>query len=305
MGCWNATCFLTGLPIFHGQPAMLLFIAAQDDGTWLPTTLPIRGYYDDYGGLEDCETDNAALSLLRQSTFSANREDMPAGRIFDTAGFYARDWEESLKELATAAVRGELSQLVTARNVGTSEWRRARVLMAHPWAWNHLVDAIPDVQDDLLSSVTFRLKTNGALRTKLRDMSNDGPLAESDPTAPGIVRLAKLMAAMDAMRIAFHPANGDGSQDDMSDDWQLQFQKKRFLHAIAIPHRYDEYEQAPFSAAAAWDGEALVTDRNNGAQDYPDLPEGTSPHCLWARMLGKCLDNVLSAMDEATKADEG
>lgn len=305
MGCWNGSCFLTGLPIFAGEPVQLLFIAACADGQWRPATLPIKGYYDDYGGIESAERKTASLDMLKAAKFRVNTGGGHEPEPFDGTGFYNGQWEEGLQRLANHAAREELEMLVPGRNPNTEEWRPAEVLMAHCWAYGHFVSAIGKVQDDLFSSVTFRLAVTGPVRMKLRDMSAWDTVDPGDPCAKAIADLARLMDAMERMRIAFYPMAGKGSQDDMSDDWQLQFQKKRFLHAIAIPHRYDEYEQAPFSAAAAWDGEALVTDRNNGAQDYPDLPADTSPHCLWARMLGRCLDNILAAMDETAREDGG
>lgn len=299
MGCWNETCYLTGLPVFAGEPVQLLFIAASADGQWRPATLPIKGYYDDYGGIESAERRAASLDMLRAARFRINTGGGHEPEPFDNSGLYALDWEKALQELANHAAREELEMLVPGRNPNSEEWRPASVLMAHCWAYSHFVNAIERVQDDLFSSVTFRLETTGPVRMKLRDMSMWDAVDPEDPFAKGIADLARLMAAMAAMRVAFYPTAGKGSQDGMEDGWQLDFQKKRFIRAMAIPHRYDEYEQAPFSAAVAYDENGLMSDRNNSGAEALDLPEKCSPRDLWKRLLGAGLDNLLKAMSEA------
>lgn len=48
MGCWNGTCFFSGLPIIVGDPAVIFPITTDDCSSVL---YPIYGEYDDYGGL--------------------------------------------------------------------------------------------------------------------------------------------------------------------------------------------------------------------------------------------------------------
>lgn len=68
MGCWNGTCFLTNLPILHGDPIVLIPITKLKsaykeghagfcyvDDLYTPASLPIFGEYDDYGGIENME----------------------------------------------------------------------------------------------------------------------------------------------------------------------------------------------------------------------------------------------------------
>lgn len=59
MGCWNATCFISNLPILAGEPCVGFLITATGkmgvtsypDERYRPITPPIEGTYDDYGGL--------------------------------------------------------------------------------------------------------------------------------------------------------------------------------------------------------------------------------------------------------------
>jgi len=66
MGCWNGTCLLSNLPIRAGQRAVAYVIQYNEYGNKTiansgvcysheyakPISLPIRGEYDDYGGIE-------------------------------------------------------------------------------------------------------------------------------------------------------------------------------------------------------------------------------------------------------------
>ncbi len=73
MGCWNATCGLTGLPITDNDPVIAMVIQEErirDDEPcypwemWSPASVIVRGLYDDYGGvhLSDVERHTLALS---------------------------------------------------------------------------------------------------------------------------------------------------------------------------------------------------------------------------------------------------
>lgn len=67
MGVWNATCAISHLPIQEGEACRVLFLAEairshrgsagfhDTEEIWKPVTLPIRGTYDNYGGVVDLE----------------------------------------------------------------------------------------------------------------------------------------------------------------------------------------------------------------------------------------------------------
>lgn len=68
MGCWNATCALSHMPIHYGDEVVVillepnnlnstyLYISGCDDIFKPFTYIPIYGKYDDYGGIYDAET---------------------------------------------------------------------------------------------------------------------------------------------------------------------------------------------------------------------------------------------------------
>lgn len=69
MGCWNETCMLSKLPIFHGEKVKILFLVENPNGSrtdptlqYLPMPLVIEGKYDDYGSA-DIELDLFSTKL--------------------------------------------------------------------------------------------------------------------------------------------------------------------------------------------------------------------------------------------------
>jgi len=64
MGSWSVYCGISQITINAGQQCVLLPIKKNEGEylPWLPATLPIFGTYDDYGGIEDIESnDNTKL----------------------------------------------------------------------------------------------------------------------------------------------------------------------------------------------------------------------------------------------------
>jgi len=85
MGCWNGTDFLTQLPINAGEKVRLVFITEspyKDEeqrnfagycyttGMYFPRGLPIRGEYNDYGGIN-----NIVPSFAHERMVEAFKED--------------------------------------------------------------------------------------------------------------------------------------------------------------------------------------------------------------------------------------
>lgn len=64
MGCWNHTCAITKLPIFRGDPVVVILLVKQTEefrihrthptAYWAPIPYYFEGEYDDYGGVENC-----------------------------------------------------------------------------------------------------------------------------------------------------------------------------------------------------------------------------------------------------------
>jgi hypothetical protein len=67
MGCWNGTCGVTQIALTAGDPVRFILLQEQPSrsdpggfcyhiGDWAPRCIPIKGEYDDYGGVENIET---------------------------------------------------------------------------------------------------------------------------------------------------------------------------------------------------------------------------------------------------------
>lgn len=66
MGCWNATCNISNLPICAGEKVVMIPLYKSTESTsfntcypwdnFVPFAFPLIGDYDDYGGIENVET---------------------------------------------------------------------------------------------------------------------------------------------------------------------------------------------------------------------------------------------------------
>ena len=78
MGCWNATCGLTHLPIMAGEPVVMLMLAGLDttpnqcyyyNADASPFAQPIEGKYNDYGGQENIQMSDETQHMLATHEF--------------------------------------------------------------------------------------------------------------------------------------------------------------------------------------------------------------------------------------------
>lgn len=62
MGCWNASCFLTNLPITYGEQVRVFILHKQKNSelrycyptsSWRPFAFSFKGKYNDYGSIEE------------------------------------------------------------------------------------------------------------------------------------------------------------------------------------------------------------------------------------------------------------
>ena len=86
MGCWNATCNVTNLPIYVGEKVVLIPLAKVKDDcdfnacyptdVFVPFALPLIGEYDDYGAIENVQTtDENKKHLLNDFNYFYGRND--------------------------------------------------------------------------------------------------------------------------------------------------------------------------------------------------------------------------------------
>ncbi len=86
MGCWNATCNVSNLPIFWGDKVVLIplvkvssketkFNPCYPTDNFIPLGFPIFGEYDDYGRLENTYTSAWNEAHLRQFKYYFEERD--------------------------------------------------------------------------------------------------------------------------------------------------------------------------------------------------------------------------------------
>lgn len=86
MGCWNATCNVSNLPIFWGDKVVLIpllkvsstrtqFNPCYPTDNFVPLGFPIFGEYDDYGRLENAYTSAWNEAHLRQFNYYYEERD--------------------------------------------------------------------------------------------------------------------------------------------------------------------------------------------------------------------------------------
>jgi len=113
MGCWNGTCGISQMPILAGQRiwAFLIGVAGYRDNPsssghcystdlGFPMTLPIRGKYNDYGGIESIE-ENYNTELILDIFRDTEGDKFPDIETLlndqverDSYTFYVEDKEE-------------------------------------------------------------------------------------------------------------------------------------------------------------------------------------------------------------------
>ncbi len=80
MGCWNETCYITNLPIFSGDPIVVIPLMKIREGrenphpcevadNYMPIAFPIFGKYNDYGGIEDATTSSENANHIYSMVF--------------------------------------------------------------------------------------------------------------------------------------------------------------------------------------------------------------------------------------------
>ena len=85
MGCWNATCNISHLPIRHSERIVVIPLISTAfpkntntcyvSDNFQQMALPIRGEYNDYGGIENIEISPENEALIRSYEFYKLKDD--------------------------------------------------------------------------------------------------------------------------------------------------------------------------------------------------------------------------------------
>ncbi len=93
MGCWNGTCAITHLPIFHGDEVRVVLLRQghgdiakgfyRPTDMWIPMGIPWKAKYDDYGSVESVQLDGIETEFFREAYtryFTIDREPIFDGK---------------------------------------------------------------------------------------------------------------------------------------------------------------------------------------------------------------------------------
>lgn len=120
MGCWNATCTLSNLPIHSGEKILAIPIAETHyphngnypypDSIYSPIMPPLYGSYDGYGSIENC--DNLTVEVVEGFFQTLKENDVLCGI----------DSDDSLQDMFGLMCRGDVyfQHSVEARKLQTS-----------------------------------------------------------------------------------------------------------------------------------------------------------------------------------------
>lgn len=87
MGCWDITCAISNLPIVEKDPIRWIFLRnplfydgiSKSWASWLPVSVPVKGVYDEYGGIKDYADDRITQfqveCLKKFAVWIGDRED--------------------------------------------------------------------------------------------------------------------------------------------------------------------------------------------------------------------------------------
>lgn len=233
MGCWNATCMLSNLPIYGGDPVACVLIAQREarmdpcygDHVFAPIAPPVFGYYDEYGGLENVRKGTFAIELLRCTEFiPEDPKGEPVGRPADD--------EEFISGLLRHVNDG---LLVKHSSILTHGDERLPVFaaMMHRRLYDMAVASAKLPAQPIEKDITYRTRQmamlqqffraaaapaySGAMSQKeldgvLKLMDYRGPLP-GKLSARETNDLVRLEAWMDTVRIPWYPPANAGSQD--------------------------------------------------------------------------------------------
>lgn len=216
MGYWNETCMLTNLPIHDDEPVVAFLIAArpspefrtEPDDVYAPVSPPIRGRYDDYGGLEEVESEDAVLRAL----LPGGEDESPW--LFRTRAGFARPRLTSLSTALQLAASGQLYVGGETRDPLRRPARRpARLVMLRREFFDMAVAwGAEGIRDP-------RFAAQRALEP-LGDAVARGLVPDEELRA-----LGALVAFMRHHRKSFFPTTGAGSQADVEDRDDIRFHR--------------------------------------------------------------------------------
>lgn len=189
MGCWNKTCGLTRLPIFHGEDTYVFVIEQNNDPTsrcdthalWQPFILPFEAKYNDYGAGEDWDkhanfiVNGVANNLIEQEVgdnkyhdIAVKREGFGPKQFFEACHegrLYRKDWQSNPAQMdfvmmRKASVQYVLNNWKLKQYVGEGKGnrpddkRKYSPNSYHHYMWADIVAQVPEVVQSMRDQLT-------------------------------------------------------------------------------------------------------------------------------------------------------
>lgn len=122
MGCWNATCMVSGLPIIDGDPIVTFVIIEQRKNSWGSSCYcygeagllspPIHGEYDDYGGIK-----NIKMNKELEHTYKFLNENLIPAPGYDLGNdtdneFHCFEKHDTLEEMLQGTLERGYANIV-------------------------------------------------------------------------------------------------------------------------------------------------------------------------------------------------
>lgn len=163
MGCWNETCGITQMPIHVGDPVVLVFLTKVDrhkenhggfcyaNSIWTPKFLPVRGEYDDYGGVENIQENWNTAYIVDQLRLELTQVRLAQPTPKSDAS-YAETRSQCTLDLDAFTVYDVLDQIHEDRVWVPGQQANLPVgwCMMHAWVWDHMTQVMErDWRDNL------------------------------------------------------------------------------------------------------------------------------------------------------------
>jgi len=265
MGCWNATCQISQLPILHDTPIRFVLLKQSNRYSrgcyatdfWDPCLVPLRGVYDDYGSIEKIE--ECFNFEMWKSIIASSLVELPQGEnayrhppVKRTDSF--SDFLKNLREervyfnvglskqalVLPTMIREDVYQYILSiipfKGYSVKEFSEQ---CATTLSLIDSMEALKGQSDKPIDKMAFLLTHKSNSITKdlfkydsfLDKMYMDKKLKEPDPVfMKEIVDFLNVRYFVNHLRITWHPQTGDGSQ---SAEFELAKKFHKGIAAIA------------------------------------------------------------------------
>lgn len=148
MGCFNGSCFFSGLPILEGDPAVAVPVVSAPNGQLSVTWFPIHGEYNDYGSLENIKETSLTKKLVELVNAKGSHNAVPGPHAIKFGSQWRFALEEGdietiedlVKVMERQGCRDETLMVYDGYQGG---WSGISILLVHGAVWSFLREQNP------------------------------------------------------------------------------------------------------------------------------------------------------------------